>query len=424
MSQGTRPKTRREFMSSINEPYSNTNGNANLVYTEPKKAGMPELNRAYQIASDNPEDKDVYIGIKDIDEAVMYYFKNVLKLYVIQNNSRVEVPVIYGTPENWKSFQVDGYYRDKEGRIMAPLLVFRRQSITQNRGLGNKLDGNLIHNVQLFEKKYSKRSFYSNFNVVNNRAPEKEYAVTMTPDYVTVEYTCVVWTYFMEQMDKLIESLNFASRAYWGDPNRFLFYSSIETFTDSTTYQQGEDRAVRTNFNITLNGYLIPDSVNKKLANANKYYGLSRIIFGLEASNSKLETYEVAAKPKSTKKQLGTTVAADSMNTSITNVYAATLGSQTSEYLNINVTKKATSVSAPNIAIFSGASFAQPPEGSGLPATSISNFTFFINGQYVPNSLIILSQVSGNVQAQFNTTELGYSLESDDEVIGIGKWSS
>lgn len=422
MAQGTRPKNRREFMSSINEPYSKTNGNPNLVYTEPKKAGMPELNRAYQIASDQPEDKDFYIGIKDLDEAVMHYFKNVLKLYVIQNNARVEVPVIYGTPENWKSFQVDGYYRDKEGRLMAPLLMFRRQSITQNRGLGNKLDGNLIHNVQLFEKKYSKRSFYSNFDILNNRAPEKEYAVSMTPDYVTVVYNCVVWTYFMEQMDKLIEALNFASRAYWGDPNRFLFNSSIETFTDSTIYQQGDDRAIRTNFDITLNGYLIPDTVNKKLANANKYYGISRVIFGLEATDSKIESYEVSA--KSTKKQLSTIVAADSMNTTVTNVYSTTLGSEVSEYLNTNITKNATSITVPNKAVFNATSLRQPPAGSNLPETSVSNFTFFINGQYVPNSLITINQVGSNVEVTFNTNQLGYTLETDDEVTGVGKWSS
>ncbi len=70
-------------------------------------------------------------------------------------------------------------------------------------------------------------------------------------------------------MDKVIEALNFASRSYWGDPNRFQFYSSIESFQDSITYEIGDNRAVRTNFNLTLNGYLIPDTINKKLANAN-----------------------------------------------------------------------------------------------------------------------------------------------------------
>ena len=85
---------------------------------------------------------------------------------------------------------------------MAPLLMFKRTSVTQNRDLGNKLDGNLVHNVQTFATRYNKRNFYSNFNVLNSRSPETKYVVSVTPDYVTVEYECIVWTYFVEQMDK------------------------------------------------------------------------------------------------------------------------------------------------------------------------------------------------------------------------------
>ena len=97
---------------------------------------------------------------------------------------------------------------------MAPLLMFKRDSLTQNRNLGYKLDANTAHNVQLFEKKYSKRNYYSNFSVLNNRSPEREFIATVIPDYVTVEYSCIVWTYFVEQMDKVIEALNYASRAF------------------------------------------------------------------------------------------------------------------------------------------------------------------------------------------------------------------
>ena len=34
----------------------------------------------------------------------------------MQNGVRREVPIIYGAPERWKSFQKDGYYRDKNGK--------------------------------------------------------------------------------------------------------------------------------------------------------------------------------------------------------------------------------------------------------------------------------------------------------------------
>jgi len=406
-------------MNSLVEPYSPHNGNPNNVYTEPKQSGMPELPRSYQISAKHDNDKDFYIGIKDIDEAVMYYFKDVLKLSVIQNNTKIDIPILYANPENWKSAQLDGYYRDVQGKMMAPLLVFKRDSVAQNRALGNKLDGNNVHNVQLFEKKYSKRNFYSNFSILSNRSPEKEYIVSMTPDYVTVQYSCVVWTYFVEQMDKLIEALNFSSRSYWGDPNKFQFYSSIDTFTDSIVYGVGEERSIKCSFNIAVNGYLIPDTINKKMANASKYYGVSQVVFGLETATSAEEITVKAAKPAS--KTLASVVAADSTNVTVNNI--TNIGGSTiaiNAYLATSITKIANIVTPPNQAIITGGSFLQPPAESGLPATDKTMFSYFINGQYVPVNFV--TSFDGSLVV-FNVASLGYELETDDEVSIIGKFA-
>jgi hypothetical protein len=431
MAQGTRPRSKREFMNTMIDPYkveNFTGQNPNAVFSEPKKAGQPEINRALEVSVKKSEDKEYQIGIKDIDEAVMYYFNNTLKLSVNQNNTKVDIPVIYGTPENWKSFQLDGYYRNKEGRLMAPLLVFKRQSIAQNRNLGNKLDGNQAHNMQMFEKKYSSRNYYSNFSVLNNRSPETEYLVSMTPDYVTVQYECVVWTYFIEQMDKVIESLNFASRAYWGDPNRFQFYSEIETFTDSTTYEQGEDRAIRVDFGLTLNGYLIPDTLNKTLATKNRVFGISKLIFGLESTNSDVET--LSSSKKSSGKQIAKTIAADSVNKTVNQYYTLVgIGEIANAYLSTQITKIANTVYQDNIAnngvaIFLGTQILQPPSNVGIPNTTVEQFTFSINGQQIPTSYVTIAETPTSVVVYFNTSAIGYGLESDDEVTVTGKFTN
>ena len=404
-------------MKTLVKPYT-TEGMVSQVFSDPKKTGQPEINRAYETTLKG-DGKEFSIGIKDIDEAVEYYFKNTLKLSVEQNGTLVPIPILYGNMENWKSFQRDGYYRDKEGKLLAPLLMFKRTSITQNRDLGFKLDGNNAQNVQLFERGFSKRNVYSNFAVLNNRKPEKEYSVVVTPDYVTIEYECVVWTYFMEQMDKLIESLNFSSRAYWGDPNRFQFYTSIETFTDSTEYAQGEDRAVRTSFNMTLNGYLIPNTLNKKIAATSKTFGTTKIVFGIETTDSPLETFALSSNKK--QKSIGSTIVADSNNI-VNNITNISIGSEAISFLNKSVSKKADIVTAPNTAVFTGALIEQPPAGYGLPPTTKESFTYFINGQFVPPSVITLIQNPGNTTITFDVVLLEYSLESDDEVIMIGKW--
>jgi len=258
-------------------------GNPNLVFSEPFKPGQPEFNRAYETAFEPIADKKYSIGLEDIDLSIMYHFTNVLKLTVFQNNSTVLVPIIYGSPEKWKSIQKDGYYRDNAARIMSPLLVFKRSSVVQNRTLGNKIDGNAAKNVQLYEKPFSRKNIYDNFNVLQNQKPQREYTVVVTPDYVTVNYTVIMWTNFVEQMNKLIEAVNFASNSYWGDPDSFQFLAKTETFNDAQVYEQGEDRLVRTEFDLTVNGYLIPDSLNAYLAQlSGKTYNICKIVFTTE----------------------------------------------------------------------------------------------------------------------------------------------
>lgn len=416
--QVVRPENRKEFMSKLVGPaYAPNEGTVQKPFSEPTKLGQPEQNRAYEVSERKDGDKDFSIGIKDVDEALLHYFNNVLKLSVVQNNAKLTVPVIYGTPENWKSVQQDGYYRDQNEKLMAPLLMFKRTSVTQNRNLGYKLDGNQAHNVQLFRKGFSKRNVYNNFNILNNRVPETKYVVSATPDYVTVEYECIVWTYFVEQMDKLIEALNFASRSYWGDPNRFLFYSSIESFQDSITYDVGDNRAVRTNFTISLNGYLIPDSLNKKLATPGNAYGISRVVFGLETSSG---TEEFGIKVKKGRSGIKPVTISDSVNivNNITNIGSADSGVLT--YLNTNKTVTGIYVSSNTVTFPNGFLLAPNP----LPSTGISNFTFFVNGQYIESTSIV--SFTDNVFTStlvLNTTALQFELDSSDVIIGIGKFN-
>jgi archaellum component FlaF (FlaF/FlaG flagellin family) len=219
-------------------------------------------------------------------------------------------------------------------------------------------------------------------------------------------------------MDKLIESLNFASRSYWGDPNRFLFYSSIESFQDSITYDIGDNRAVRTNFNITLNGYLIPDSLNKKLATPSNTYSISRVVFGLETSTG---TEEFGARIKKGKSGGSKSVL---LNDSVNNVNYITnnTGTDTAAitYLGVNKTVTGVFVSTNTVTFPNG--FLDAP--SGLPATSVNNFTFFVNGQYIEASSII--SFTNNIVSStlvLNTTALQYELEASDVIIGVGKFN-
>lgn len=274
------PKTQKEIANSLVNPYDKTMGNPNN--------GFPNdgNKRAYQQSFREDTTKPFSIGIQDIDESMFYYFENVIRPYVNQNGERLKVPVIYGSPERWKSVQRDGYYRDRSGAIMNPLIMIKRDTITKNRSVANKLDANNPLNFGVFEKKFDRRNAYDNFSVLNNRIPEKTYHAVVVPDYVTIEYSCIISTYYVDQLNKIVEAINYASDAYWGDPERFKFRARIDSFTTIQEVTAGQERIVKSNFNIKLYGYIIPDALQKDLKSVKKFNEKAKITFAMEVTNN------------------------------------------------------------------------------------------------------------------------------------------
>ena len=109
---------------------------------------------------------------------------------------------------------------------------------------------------------------------MTNRDRVDEFYGVIIPDYVNIAYSCVIFTEYVEQMNKIVESINFASDAYWGDPERFKFRAMIDSYTTTTEMVQGQDRMVKTNFSINLLGHIVPDTINTSIANMNKFYSI------------------------------------------------------------------------------------------------------------------------------------------------------
>ena len=243
-------------------------------------------NRGYNKSLKDDDVKQFSVGRRDIDETIVYYFNNVIKPSAIQNGKRIAVPILYGSPERWAAVQKDGYYRDKNGKIQTPLIMFKRDSIEKNRSLGNKLDANSPNNFAIFKKKFSRKNVYDRFAALTNRTPVEELYGVIIPDYVNIKYSCIVFTEYVEQMNKIVESINFASDAYWGDPERFNFRAMIDSYTTTTEVTQGQDRTVKTSFEINLMGHIIPDTINASIASTDKFYSKSKLNFTYEATGS------------------------------------------------------------------------------------------------------------------------------------------
>ena len=184
-------------------------------------------------------------------------------------------------------------------------------------------------------------------------------------------------------------------------------------------------RAAKSTFNIRLNGYLIPDVVNRDLTDArNKFYTKSQVIFDMEVVDTTggVSDFEKFQNKAAAKNSTGaTSFIGGGIN--VTNNVSPALNTAEVSYLNTNKLKTADTVTAPNTAIFTGVSVLQPPAGSTLPPTSIDNFSFYINGVNVAASFVTFLESGGNVTLTFDTAGMGYTLVPADEVIAIGKFN-
>ena len=223
------------------------------------------VNRGLITRRDDDKQQNIYIGLQDHDETIQYYFDNVIKPSVVTNAERINVPLVYGAPERWKGVQKDGYYRDKEGKIQTPLIMFKRDSVERRRDLGKKMDANNPQLQYVFQSKYTSRNQYDNFSILQNRTPQKEFFAVAVPDYVRLKYSFIIWTDYVAQMNKLVESINYASDSYWGDEDRFKFNARIDSFSNTVEVAQGTNRMVKTTFGLDLQGYIVPDAMNVQL---------------------------------------------------------------------------------------------------------------------------------------------------------------
>jgi hypothetical protein len=412
------PKSQKQISNDLVDPYVNpengeTIGNPNIPsnfdqFTANEQNGVG-TNRSEQLSFREDSTKPFTVGFEDIDESIMYYFQNVIRPSVVQNGVRLAVPIIYGSPEKWKSSHKDGYYKDKNGAIMAPLIMFKRDNIDKNRSLGNKMDANSPHLYAAWRKVYNPKNAYSNFDALNNRIPVEQFIVNVIPDYVTITYTCAIQTYYVSQLNKIVEAINYASDTYWGDQERFKFYATISSFDTPIEISDNSNRIAKSTFTLTIKGYIIPDNIQKEVTAIKKYNSKAQVVIGMEVVNS------VGNVPQKPPRPLSPTFI-DNQKPIINYIPLNML-----TYLNTNIQKLGTFVNSTTITFNSG--WLNAP--SGLPATNVNNFTFFVNGVLVESAGIVsFTQNAGISTLVIDPIKLNYEIDPSDEVVAIGKFSN
>ena len=224
----------------------------------------------------------VEVGLYTIDSAILKYLQNTIKPVVTQQGKQIQVPVIYGNPERWKSAQQDGSIRDKNGMIMLPIMMLRRKSIKENK-INSPINK---YQSYTFQTKWNSRNIYDRFTALNRIVPSQAYTTTIIPDFYDINYEAMIWTEYMEQMNTIVETVTFESNEYWGEANNYKFIVKISQ-VDNTTELPGNDaRLVRSQFNIDVKGYILPKSAitsaGKRAATSAVRYSPKKLVFATE----------------------------------------------------------------------------------------------------------------------------------------------
>ena len=244
------------------------------------------INRGTLLSRTKDDIKNPSVTLMDMDGAILHYFDKVIKPSVEDNGENVKVPVMYASPERWKAIQRDGFMKDKKRQTITPVIAYRRTSIEKDDSLPvDKLDANNPNLFYTFEKKFSNVNRYDNFSTQIGLLPQREYYNVTMPDYVTLTYEFIIWTSFIEQMNKIVERVAYSDGAYWGDPDKMRFRTSIDSFTDATEVSDVE-RLVRTTFTVTMRGYLLPEGNFDHRSTTQKYLTPKKVIFGTEVDTT------------------------------------------------------------------------------------------------------------------------------------------
>jgi hypothetical protein len=280
------PNSENEFTVDLSKNAPQVDNDPSMSNLKKSNHSLYSDNRAYKMKmGDDVKSFGQYaITLLDIDNIIYEYFTKVINPTVVDsNNELVSVPVRHASPERWSAIQSDGVYRDNKGQLQRPIIVFTRTGVQKD-------DSFVTFNKYLsvpFVKKYSNKNSYDRFSLLNDAQPLQEVHNVTFPDHVVLNYDFTMSTEYVQQMNQLIETINFAEGDYWGEPTKLKFRASIDSFSNNTEVPSDDDRVVSSTFTLTINAYLLPKVFDNKTT-VQRNLTTRKVEWGLETTSSAL----------------------------------------------------------------------------------------------------------------------------------------
>ena len=137
--------------------------------------------------------KDFSSALYDIDYAVKWHLENKIQPTVTEENAVITVPILFAAGEKWSAVQKHGYLRDNQGKLLTPLIMIKRNSVSNRDDLQ---DLHVLESADAritFKRTYTKENRYDRFNLSRGQLIGEYYSVDV-PKFVQIEYELLIWT--------------------------------------------------------------------------------------------------------------------------------------------------------------------------------------------------------------------------------------
>ena len=381
------------------------------------------FDRSSQIRRDDDIIRTPRRTVYNIDFALKWFVENTIQPKITgPDNELIDVPVIYSNAEKWDSVRKLGYLRDEKGMLQSPLIILKRNSL-QERDQLKKLDVNrfISGNSIIYKQQYNSRNSYID-QLYPIPSKQKEGSAEMysinIPEYIDVEYDLLMWTDFTTQMNELVEQLMPYGGFAWGNESN-KYRTHIRTLSFETINTVGNDRLVRCTVPLTVNGTLLGEQ-EYRLSTVQKKYSLKKLVweFVIDVDEDIFGTTEVPQALLDAETRIisgGRVVISRTGDDS-----PLVIDANTMEYLTQLQEKTATVQNATTVTV-NDAAGTNPVT---LEAATKKEFNIYINGQYIDKALYTWTPTTSSPQTiVFDTTQLGYELDSNDIIIINGRWT-
>ncbi len=215
-----------------------------------------QVKRSTQLSNQKDQSEKLKVNIYTIDQTIRNFIVNTIQPIVEYQNQQVVVPVIYADGQRWSYAKKYQLTRDKNGQILSPVIIFKRQDISRRQNLHfSKMNlQNPVFNYVVSEK-------LSPQSTTSVQQPIRKYCKIVFPQFISVSYNFIMWTDYMLQMNRLIENFIYYANQYWGD-DKFKFYVEIQNFSNTVQTGDNQKRVVKSEFSMTLKGHIIPQLFN------------------------------------------------------------------------------------------------------------------------------------------------------------------